>query len=140
MRPIWGYSFGDPRLLAGFTEEVNGVLLDSANSDEDIIDFGCVAGAICGHARSVTGAGVGGEGEPKAVCVADPERIADPPAQIVTAHEAAIERALVQALAGSAVRAVDIAVPGASVWPIALGGALACATGIMCALRQLPQR
>lgn len=59
---VAAYSFGDPKLLAGFTDEVNRVLRDFANPDGDVLDFGCgagrVAGVISGQARSVTGVDV----------------------------------------------------------------------------------
>lgn len=59
---VAAYSFGDPGLLAAFTEEVARVACDWADCRGDVLDFGCgagrVAGALVARARSVTGVDV----------------------------------------------------------------------------------
>ena len=59
---VAAYSFGDAQLLAGFTEELHGVLHKFVTPTGDILDFGCgagrVAGVLAGAARSVTGVDV----------------------------------------------------------------------------------
>lgn len=62
---VAAYSFGDPALLADFTDEVVQIAAEWTSITGDTLDFGCgagrVAAALVGRARSVTGLDVSRE-------------------------------------------------------------------------------